>query len=231
MSKVKIGAAILEKTFEQLEKRLAEVRGVVDFMQIDVCDGKFVPSKTVGSAGCKSSFKRLRALTRKDMLELDMMVNLDAPIKGRFEKWLRAIEIAKPKRVIFHYGSTSRWNEVFKALNPPAGGKVIKFGLGVHLHHKNTDILKILDKYPFSYVQVMGIEKVGFGGQKFSEKTYSKIRALKSARPKIEIAVDGGVKVENAGKLIKAGATRLSSGSGLFKWGGGTKEAAHLMRA
>ncbi len=226
MSKVKIGAAILEKSFDQLEKRLREARGIVDFMQIDICDGKFVPSKTVGSAGCAESFKRIAKLTKNDILELDMMVDLDTTITGRFEKWMHAITLAKPSRTILHYGSTKRWNEVFKYLK----GKGIKLGLGVHLHHKNSDILKMLDKYPFSYVQVMGIEKVGFGGQKFSNKTYAKVRAIRKAKPKMDIAIDGAVKVENAKKLVKAGATRLSSGSGLFKYKDGIKEAAHLMR-
>ncbi len=227
MKKVKIGAAILEKSFNQLEKRLREARGIVDFMQIDICDGKFVPSKTFGSAGCANSFKRLAKLTKKDTLELDMMVYLDAPITGRFEKWMQAIALTKPKRVILHYGSTKRWGGVFKALK----GKGIKFGLGVHLHHKNSEILKMLDKYPFSYVQIMGIERVGFGGQKFSEKTYAKVRAVRKAKPKMDIAIDGAVKVENAPKLVSAGATRLSSGSGIFKYKDGIKEAVRLMRA
>lgn len=232
MTEVKIGAAVLEKDFEQLEKRVHEARDVVDFIQIDVCDGKFVPSKTVGSAGCADSFKRIAKLSSRSTkfeLELDMMVHLDTPVTGRFEKWLNAINIAKPERVVFHYGSTDRWEEVFKYLKDRK--LKVKVGLGVHLHHKNSNILKLLDKYPFKYIQVMGIEKVGFGGQKFSNKALTKIKALKKALPKLEISVDGAVKVENANKLVKAGATRLTSGSGLFKYKDGINEAVRLMKA
>ncbi len=227
MTKVKIGAAILEKRFEQLKRRVTQARGIVDFIQIDICDGKFVPSKTYGATAEPNSFKRIAKLSTSSVeFELDMMVDLDVPISRRFKKWMRAIVFAKPKRVIFHYGSTELWGEIFKYLR----GRNIKIGLAVHLHHSNRDILQLLTRYPFSYVQVMGIEKVGFGGQKFSNKTYTKVRALRKARPKMDIAIDGAVKVGNAGKLVVAGATRLSSGSGLFKYKGGIKEAVYLMR-
>jgi ribulose-phosphate 3-epimerase len=226
MKKITIAAAILEKTYSGVEKKVLGARGSVDVMQVDICDGMFVPSKTFGSAGCESSFKRLSRLTKKDILELDMMVHLDSPIRGRFEKWLHAVKTAQPVQVIFHYGSTIRWDEVFAALK----GTKIKVGLAVHLHHKNAEIFDMLKKYPFTYVQVMGIEKVGFGGQEFSSKTYAKIRAIRKKYPKLPIAVDGGVKVENAKKLAAAGATQLSSGSGLYKYSAGLDAAAALMR-
>ena len=227
MSKIKIAAAILEKDFEKIKKRVKDTRGVVDIMQIDVCDGKFVPSKTFASSGCESSFTRIEKLTKKDLLELDMMVDLDSPITGRFNKWMTAIKSSGAKQVIFHYGSTEdKWDEIFKILK----GSKIRFGLGVHLHHKNSDIFNMIENYPLGYVQVMGIEKVGFGGQGFSNKTYAKVRAIRKKYPKIGISIDGGVKVDNAKKLIEAGATQLSSGSGIFKYEDGIKEAVNLMR-
>ena len=227
MTKIKIAAAILEAKFQKLEQRVREARGVVDIMQIDICDGKFVPSKTFASAGCTESFKRIAKLTKKDILELDMMVDLDSTIAGRFDKWMTAIKSSGAKQVIFHYGSTeNKWGEIFKILK----GSKIKFGLAVHLHHKNSEIFKMLESHPFKYVQVMGIEKVGFGGQSFSNKTYAKVRAIRKKYPKLDIAIDGGVKVNNAKKLIEAGATQLSSGSGIFKYEDGINEAVKLMR-
>ena len=61
----------------------------------------------------------------------------------------------------------------------------------------------------------------GFGGQKFIESTYEKVRKVKAlitkngAETKIEI--DGGVNSANAKKLIEAGADVLVAGSFVFK--------------
>lgn len=63
----------------------------------------------------------------------------------------------------------------------------------------------------------MGIEKVGYGGQKLSNRVYGKIKYFHKNFPKLPIQVDGGVKVKNSAKLKKAGVTRLVSGSGFFE--------------
>lgn len=77
------------------------------------------------------------------------------------------------------------------------------------------DIIKDID-----LVCMMSVNP-GFGGQKFIEQTYSKVRELKKiidntgASTKIEI--DGGVTSENASKLIDHGADVLVAGSFVFK--------------
>ena len=63
----------------------------------------------------------------------------------------------------------------------------------------------------------MGIEKIGFQGQEFSEKVIDKIKELKKRKSEIIISVDGGVDLKNAPALIEAGATRLVSGSAILK--------------
>ena len=61
----------------------------------------------------------------------------------------------------------------------------------------------------------------GFGGQKFIEDTYERIRTLKAEIERqgldISIEVDGGVSPENAQALIAAGAEILVAGSAVFK--------------
>ena len=60
----------------------------------------------------------------------------------------------------------------------------------------------------------------GFGGQKFEEITYNKVKRLRNmANEKglnTHIEIDGGVNIENAKKLIKAGADVLVAGSFIF---------------
>ena len=61
----------------------------------------------------------------------------------------------------------------------------------------------------------------GFGGQKFIEGTYSKIEKLNKLKKELNInfliEIDGGVDIENAGKLIQLGANVLVAGSSVFK--------------
>ena len=71
--------------------------------------------------------------------------------------------------------------------------------------------------YPFVYLQIMGIEKVGFGGQKLAEKKVkNKIKFFRKKFPRLPIQIDGGVKAYNVAELKRAGANRFVAGSGLF---------------
>ena len=69
------------------------------------------------------------------------------------------------------------------------------------------------------YVLLMSVF-AGFGGQKFIEETYGRIRELKAEIERqgldIPIEVDGGVSASNAGKLVEAGAEILVAGSAVF---------------
>src|SRR3546814_20645573 len=60
----------------------------------------------------------------------------------------------------------------------------------------------------------------GFGGQKFIENTYRKIRTLKEMRERtgtdFQIEVDGGVSSHNALALLKAGADVMVAGNSIF---------------
>jgi len=70
------------------------------------------------------------------------------------------------------------------------------------------------------YVLLMSVF-AGFGGQKFIEDTYARVRAVKKELKRIGspalIEVDGGVTPENAGRLAKAGVDILVAGSAVFK--------------
>jgi ribulose-phosphate 3-epimerase len=63
----------------------------------------------------------------------------------------------------------------------------------------------------------MGIEKVGFGGQKLSSKVFKKAKYFSQKFPEIKIQIDGGVKIENSFELFQNGVSRFVSGSGIFK--------------
>jgi ribulose-phosphate 3-epimerase len=95
--------------------------------------------------------------------------------------------------------------------------KKTEIGLAVQIQHKcQKDIMLVLNEFPFKFVQFMGIEKIGYGGQNLTSKVFRKMKKLRKLREKMPISVDGGVKHFNAEKLKNAGATRLVAGSGFF---------------
>ncbi len=215
MKKIELIPAILENDFKKVEKKIEEVKELVKMVQVDICDGKFVPSKTIISNGNKKSFLKLKEISNKKVkLEIDMMVSLDLNL----EKWLIGLEELSPKRIIFHIGSTQKWEEVFNFIKKSKNLKKTEVGLAAQIKHKcQKDIISLLDKYPFDFVQFMGIEKIGYGGQELTPKVFRKISKLRKLNKKIPISVDGGVKIFNGEKLKNVGATRLVSGSGFYK--------------
>lgn len=74
----------------------------------------------------------------------------------------------------------------------------------------------------------------GFGGQKFIDSAYrrlTEIKAMVPKRKKIHIEVDGGVSLENASRLVKAGANVLIAGTSVFKSKDITGAVKHLKMA
>ncbi len=211
---VEINSAILEEDFHKIVNKLESGRDLVDVAQIDICDGEYVPSKTFLSAGCPDSAVQLKMATKDIELELDMMIDWQVGITGRFEKWLNVLTVLKPSRIVLHHSSIS--NEHLETLSNTINPTTTEFGLGIHLDDELSEMVARFDAYPFTYVQIMGIEKVGYGGQSQSDKLIPYIKAFKALRPDTPISIDGGVKLENAKDLAKAGAIRLTVGSGLF---------------
>jgi ribulose-phosphate 3-epimerase len=66
------------------------------------------------------------------------------------------------------------------------------------------------------FIQLMGIDNVGFQHQAFDEKVLGKIKEVRIKFPGLPISIDGGVSLETAPELIAAGADRLVVGSAIF---------------
>ncbi len=217
---IEIIPAILEKKISAIEKLIKKSVDYVNTIQIDVCDGKLTPAKTFASSGCEISFQRLVKFSKKVDLELDMIVDMDNITgknpKGRGDKFLNSIKKSQAKRVVFHFSGVKNWKNIFQ-LKQGSKASLLEIGLGIWLTDDVKKVSKILNKFSFDYIQIMGIEKVGFGGQKLSAKVYGKIRYFHKKFPKLPIQIDGGVKIHNSQKLKKAGAIRLVSGSGFFE--------------
>ncbi len=204
---IEIIPAIIPKDFEDLRKKISLVKGMTRFIQIDVMDGVFVPEKSwpFNDPMWSSGVHLELPFCNECDFEFDLMV-------AKPEYNVQSLLEVGAKRIIIHAGSTNKLKEIFNDLKGEA-----EIGLAFSLDIDIDDYADFIEEADF--VQFMGIEKIGFQGQSFSEKVIDKIIYFRAKYKDVIISVDGGVNLENAHKLISAGANRLVSGSTVFESG------------
>lgn len=211
---VEIIPAILPKSFNGLEGNLSRIRGVARAVQIDVCDGVFVPNTTWPYAD-RAVFETI--ISEKEGLpfwedfdfEIDLMVQF---AKADALEWVQA----GAARIIVHVESEDAHDalEALQEFRSLDGGPGIEVALAISL---DTPIEKLESLVQYgSEIQVMGIARIGFQGELFDERAIARVRELKQLYPDFTIGVDGGVTLGIVGVLVEAGATRIAVGSALF---------------
>jgi ribulose-phosphate 3-epimerase len=209
MDNVEIIPAIMPVSFEDLNEKYTKVKDFVQTVQIDVMDGKFVPSKDwpYVNENEGQSFVATKDCPSLPLIDFDFEVDLmvEDP-EAVIESWIKA----GAKRVIIHIESIKNIEQVF--LKIPSD---VEVGIALNTTTSNEEIYPLMEKIDF--VQFMGIEKIGYQGQSFDERVLEKIASLREKYSRVIISVDGAVNLETAPKLIKAGANRLAVGSAIFK--------------
>lgn len=216
---IEIIPAILPKNYEDMKNKIALVRGIVPIVQIDFCDGIYVPSKSwpfTTGGGNDDNF--LKILNEEEGMpfwedidfELDLMV---ADAVSNFDIYTKL----GPKRIIFHLEAVGDLEE-FKHFVEGMDVYIrdaIQIGVAINIATPIEKIFPLINYVDF--VQCMGIDKIGYQGQEFDKKVLEHIKTLKEKYPDLVISVDGGVDFETALELVDAGATRLVAGSVIFK--------------
>src|SRR5574343_387128 len=206
--------AILPKNFVEIEDKVSLVSEITDLVQIDICDGKFVPTITwpYWKADIKPD-ENFSAILREDRgmpewenidYEFDLMISEPTPEVAR--KWLSA----GAKRIVLHHESSKDLSEVIHVLNG-----LVEIGLAINNTTDISEIKKYEDK--IQYIQIMGIRKAGFQAQPFEMVTLDKIKEVKATFPNMKIQIDGGVNSDNIFKIKEAGADSVVTGSALFE--------------
>jgi ribulose-phosphate 3-epimerase len=212
--------AILVESFEELRERLAKVANLVNVVQIDICDGKFVshaswPLSELRSDRSTDAIDKIlneeEGLPFWDSIdfEFDLMV-LNAHLQ--FELFTRL----GAKRIIFHLeaeGEIIKFKEFLEGLDMYLRESV-QIGVAINTTTPITDLDPIISNIDF--VQCMGIEHIGQQGEPFDERVLDQIKGLRSSYPELIISVDGSVNEFTAPQLVEAGANRLVVGSALI---------------
>ncbi len=197
-----IAPSILSADFANLGKEVEAIdKAGADWIHVDVMDGRFVPNITIGPLIVEA----LRPVTKKP-LDVHLMIVEPEKYVGDFAK-AGADHIYVQVEACPHlHRNLAQIKDLGKkagaVLNP--GTKLDTLDYCLEL----CDLVLIMSVNP------------GFGGQSFIENQVDKIRELreicnqKGLDPWIE--VDGGIKANNAWKVIEAGANAIVSGSGVF---------------
>ncbi len=201
--------AILPKNFREIEEKIELITGLSPLVQIDICDGKFVPSITwpywKQDENFESILREERGMPEWEQINYEFDLMIDNPTVDDARKWLSA----GAERIVLHLESSKDLTPVLDVLKG-----LVEIGIAIGQTANVEDLNKYVDKIQF--VQIMGIRKAGFQGQKFEPNTVDKVREVKAAFPQLKVQVDGGVTLETAPLLQHAGVDRLVVGSALF---------------
>ena len=198
-----IAPSLLSADFLHLNKDCMMLNeSVAEWYHLDVMDGHFVPNISFGPM----IVGFIRKATEK---YCDVHLMIEHP-----EKYAEAFAKAGADNLTVHI-------ETCKDLH--ANLRQIK-GLGMHAGiaiNPGTE-LSLLEPYleETDLICMMSVNP-GFGGQQFIETTYDRIRTLRKMVDekglKVKIEIDGGVTLENAARIVTAGADILVAGNTVFK--------------
>jgi ribulose-phosphate 3-epimerase len=217
---VRIAPSLLAADFACLADALAQAEaGGADLIHVDVMDGHFVPSLTIGPPV-------VRALRRATRLPLDVHLMIEQP-----EKTLPEYLDAGAQWISVHVEATHHLQRCLDAIR--RGGA----RAGAAINPGTPTGALAAAWMDLDYAVVMSVNP-GWGGQPFLSPSIAKVRRLHedalSVGSRLAIEVDGGVGDDNAGALCAAGAEILVAGTSVYGTGdpaaaiGKLREAARV---
>jgi len=192
---IRVVPAILTEDPSALETMVRQAGTFTDYVQFDMMDGQFVPS---------------RSITREHLAGLGTKLSWEAHIMVlRPEDYLESLRQAGAEKVVFHYEATSSPRAVISAARKLDLG----VGLAVNPETPVSTILPLVSEV--DSVLFLSVHP-GFYGSQFIPEVLDKIVEFRSAQPGVEIGIDGGIKESNIARIARAGPDVIYVGSAIF---------------
>jgi ribulose-phosphate 3-epimerase len=209
-----ISPSILSADFARLGEEVTAVLAAgADWVHFDVMDNHYVPNLTIGPLVCEA----LRKAGVMAPIDVHLMISPVDALVPDFAK-------AGASYISFHPEATEHVDRTIQLIRDSGCRPGLVFNPATPLSWLDYVIDKI------DLVLVMSVNP-GFGGQKFIPEA---LRKLAQARARIDatgrdirLEIDGGVKVDNAAEIARAGADTFVSGSAIF----GSSDYASTIKA
>lgn len=203
---VKLAPSILACDFARLgEQVITAAEAGIDIIHIDVMDGRFVPNISIGLPIVSA----LRPIADEYNLFLDVHVMIVEP-----ENYVEAFAQAGADQLTVHTEVSPHLHRTVQAIKDSG----MKAGVALNPATPTTVLEEILPD--LDTVLVMSVNP-GFGGQSYIPSSTNKLmrvrRMIDMTRSTAKLQVDGGVKTDNVGEIVRAGAEWLVAGSAIFK--------------
>lgn len=203
---VKLAPSILTADLTRLGEQVEEaIRAGADIIHLDVMDGHFVPNLTFGPL----MIAALHPITAAAGIPLEAHLMIEQP-----ENLIPAFAEAGADLLTVHVETCPHLHRTIQQIHD------LGIRAGVTLNPA-TPLSALEEILPFvDLVLIMSVNP-GFGGQFFipgSTERIARLKAMLTARglDQVEVEVDGGISVENAGEIAAAGATILVVGSAVY---------------
>lgn len=211
-----VAPSLLASDFAHIEEEVNIVnQSEADWLHLDVMDGHFVPNISFG-------FPIIQAAKRYCKVPCDVHLMIENP-----DRYVERFREAGADIISVHYEACPNLHRTIQLIKSTGA----KASVAINPHTPVMLLEDILEDVDM--VLVMSVNP-GYGGQKFIYQSIPKIRKLRAMMDERNIRalieVDGGVGLQNAEKILQAGADVLVAGSSVFR-AENPADAIHKLKA